>query len=103
MITEFVFAISFVCWAALFLITVKALYSDIKKLEATNDALRGEIRDQDSEAGEFWDYTTELNTRIEKLEGELRRIGSPSKKITFCRDGHEESVLIARAALGESK
>ncbi len=35
-----------------------------------------------------------------RLRAALLRIGQPGKSICYCRDGHEESVLIARAALG---
>ena len=34
-----------------------------------------------------------------RLRAALLRIGQPGKSICYCRDGHEESVLIARAAL----
>jgi hypothetical protein len=29
----------------------------------------------------------------------MLRIGQPGKQIVYCRDGHEETVLLARAAL----
>lgn len=37
---------------------------------------------------------------IKRLRAALHRIGLPLAQITYCRDGHEEAVLIARAALG---
>ncbi len=41
---------------------------------------------------------------IERLREALRRIAhSPNGPKTFCRDGHEEAFLIARAALGEDE
>ncbi|UOF79304.1 hypothetical protein [Caudoviricetes sp.] len=44
-----------------------------------------------------------LRVRIAALEAALLRIGPPGKKIVYCRDGHEEAVLLARAALGEKE
>jgi hypothetical protein len=42
--------------------------------------------------------------RIAELEAGLLRIGQPGKQIVYCRDGHEEAVLLARAAyLGEKE
>jgi hypothetical protein len=41
----------------------------------------------------------ELRVRIAELEAALLRIGQPGKQIVYCRDGHEETVLLARAAL----
>jgi hypothetical protein len=41
--------------------------------------------------------------RIEKLKAAMLRIGQPGKQIVYCRDGHEETVLLARAALGEKE
>ena len=40
---------------------------------------------------------------IEELEDILLRIAKPNKKIVYCSDGHEESVLLARAALEKFK
>ena len=42
----------------------------------------------------------DAEARIAELEAALRRIGMPGKSITYCRDGHEEAVLIARAVMG---
>lgn len=39
------------------------------------------------------------NARIAALEAALIRIGHPGKQVVYCRDGHEESALLARAAL----
>ncbi len=131
MTTEFGFALLAVVLLVIYLVSVWSLYSqnkrleirirdyqivraqtedrmvrlerENKRLEQLRDCFEREAQGQGSEAEECWEHSSELNARIEKLEGELRRIGSPSKKITFCRDGHEESVLIARAALGEGK
>lgn len=36
---------------------------------------------------------------IAELEAVLIRIGQAGKQIVYCRDGHEEVVLLARAAL----
>jgi hypothetical protein len=42
--------------------------------------------------------------RIAELEAAMLRIGQPGKQIVYCRDGHEETVLLARAAyLGEKE
>jgi hypothetical protein len=38
-----------------------------------------------------------LLDRIAEMEDRLRRIAKPHKNIAYCADGHEESVLIARA------
>lgn len=40
---------------------------------------------------------------IEELESLLLRIGQPGKEIVYCRDGHEEAVLLIRAALEGEK
>ena len=40
-----------------------------------------------------------LKARIAELEAAMLRIGQPGKQIVYCRDGHEETVLLARAAL----
>jgi hypothetical protein len=50
------------------------------------------------------DETLALRARIAELEAALLRIGQPGKKVIYCRDGHEETVLLARAAyLGEKE
>jgi len=42
-----------------------------------------------------------MKDEIERLRAALRRIAhAPCGKV-YCADGHEEAVLIARAALGE--
>jgi hypothetical protein len=47
------------------------------------------------------EYKTAV-ARIAELTAALMRIGQPGKQIVYCRDGHEEAVLLARAAyLGE--
>jgi hypothetical protein len=49
------------------------------------------------------EYKT-ARARIAELKAALLRIGQPGKKIVYCRDGHEEAVLLARAAyLGEKE
>jgi hypothetical protein len=45
------------------------------------------------------DETLALRARIAELEAAMLRIGQPGKQIVYCRDGHEETVLLARAAL----
>lgn len=45
---------------------------------------------------EYWQV---LERENERLRAALHRIGLPRAKIFYCRDGHEEAVLIARAAL----
>jgi hypothetical protein len=40
---------------------------------------------------------------IERLRDALRQIAHAPHGKVFCRDGHEEAFLIARAALGEDK
>jgi uncharacterized small protein (DUF1192 family) len=40
-----------------------------------------------------------LKARIAELKATMLRIGQPGKQIVYCRDGHEETVLLARAAL----
>ena len=39
---------------------------------------------------------------IDRLRGALRRIAHALHGKVYCADGHEEAVLIARAALGEA-
>ena len=45
------------------------------------------------------EHALQAADHIEALEAALRRIGQPGREIVYCRDGHEEAVLIARAAL----
>jgi hypothetical protein len=46
----------------------------------------------------------EAADEIERLRGALRRISHAPHGKVYCADGHEEAVLIARAALeGEKK
>jgi len=47
------------------------------------------------------DEAIKATARIAKTEALLRRIGHPGKQIVYCRDGHEEAVLLIRDALGE--
>lgn len=49
--------------------------------------------------GNIHEPLLEAADEIEKLRAALHRIGLPRAKIVYCRDGHEEAVLIARAAL----
>ena len=45
-----------------------------------------------------------LRAENDRLRDALHRIQhSPNGLKVYCRDGHEEAVLIARAALGEEK
>ncbi len=49
-------------------------------------------------------YVRRLSAENERLREALHRIQhSPNGPKVYCRDGHEEAVLIARAALGEEK
>ena len=48
--------------------------------------------------GELADALEAQTRRIAELEAALLRIGQPGKKVIYCRDGHEEAVLLARAA-----
>ena len=41
----------------------------------------------------------EAANEITRLRNALDRIGKPKADIGYCRDGHEEAVLIARATL----
>jgi hypothetical protein len=43
-----------------------------------------------------------MKDEIERLQAELRRIAHAPHGKVYCADGHEEAVLIARAALGEA-
>lgn len=48
-----------------------------------------------------YDELMEAANEIERLRAALHRIAhSPNGPKTFCRDGHEEAFLIARAVLG---
>jgi hypothetical protein len=115
MTTEFGFALLAVFLLVIYLVSVWSLYSQNKRLEAEISGMV-ELRDSPKllmagieierlkrDNKRLRDMRDAFEREARALEGELRRIGSPSKKITFCRDGHEESVLIARAALGEGK
>ena len=115
MSTEFGYTLLVVFWGVIYLVSVWSMKSANKRLEAEISGMV-ELRDSpkllkaEVEIERFKkdnqrlrDMRDAFQRESRALEGELRRIGSPSKKITFCRDGHEESVLIARAALGEGK
>jgi len=72
-------------------------------LEAA-DALESqaeEIQNLENRLRVALDAVKEDTARIAELEAVQLRIGQPGKKIVYCRDGHEEAVLLARAALGE--
>jgi cbb3-type cytochrome oxidase subunit 3 len=115
MTTEFGFALLAVVLLVIYLVSVWSLYSQNKRLEAEISGMvelrdsplllsaRVEIDRLKKDNQRLRDVRDAFQRESRALEGELRRIGSPSKKITFCRDGHEESVLIARAALGAGK
>jgi hypothetical protein len=53
--------------------------------------------------GKFDPDQAEAADEIERLREALRRIAHAPHGKVFCRDGHEEAFLIARAALGEEK
>ena len=40
---------------------------------------------------------------IARLKDALHRIAMPNHRIVYCRDGHEENVLMARNTLGVGK
>jgi hypothetical protein len=44
-----------------------------------------------------------MQAERDRLREALYRIGLPGKQIVYCRDGHEEAVLHARAALGDDR
>lgn len=46
---------------------------------------------------------SDINEEIEWLRAVLRCIAQPGKQITYCQDGHEAAVLIARDALSRSE
>lgn len=48
---------------------------------------------------EYLGQIGQLSDENTRLRAALHRIGLPRAKIVYCRDGHEEAVLIARAAL----
>jgi hypothetical protein len=48
-----------------------------------------------------WVYR-EAADEIERMRDALRRISHAPRGKVYCADGHEEAVLIARAALGEA-
>lgn len=56
------------------------------------EALNNEVRLRDREI-------TRLRAENDRLRETLMRIGLPGKQIVYCRDGHEEVVLLSRAAL----
>lgn len=53
--------------------------------------------------GNYWcEQAYKLRNERDRLREALRQIGLPGKQIVYCRDGHEEAVLHARAALKET-
>lgn len=47
----------------------------------------------------YADEASTLRAQNAELVAALRRIGLPLAQITYCRDGHEEAVLLARATI----
>ncbi len=68
---------------------------EIARLDARIAELEASIDANDEWAKGFIEKT---DARIAELEAALLRIGQPGKKVIYCRDGHEEAVLLARAA-----
>ncbi len=64
------------------------LECDIEELEAENTASMTEI--------------ASLRAENERMRDCLLGIGLPGNRIIYCRDGHEQAVLLARAALKEN-
>jgi len=65
------------------------------------DALEAQARriaDLRKEADMMHSEYKTARDRIAELKAALLRIGQPGKKVIYCRDGHEEAVLLARAA-----
>lgn len=84
--------------------TVTALCAEVDRLTR---ALEAAIA-RDCPRGEDCDMTLaymagtdRLRAENERLRATLRRISSNNHQITYCRDGHEEAALLARAALKE--
>ena len=73
-----------------------AAADEIERLRVTMDVLLADRRATLSENHDLW-------REIERMRSVLRRIAhAPHGKI-YCADGHEEAVLIARAALAVEK
>lgn len=51
------------------------------------------------DANQAADTITALLAENERLRRRLHRIAQPGRTIAYCQNGHEEAVLIARAAL----
>ena len=60
-------------------------------------AIIDEVGSNNPLANEAADIIETQAKHITELESTLLRIGQPGKEIIFCRDGHEESVLLARS------
>ena len=66
------------------------------KLELEKRAVEDIAEQFSKDKAEYYRY-------ILRLEAALLRIGQPRKQIVYCRDGHEEAVLLARAAIEGEK
>lgn len=58
-----------------------------------------EIERKKAEIASLLNLLADARTESMRLRAALHRIGLPRAQIAYCRDGHEEAVLIARATL----
>lgn len=72
-----------------------------ERAEAERDRLAADLAKAHKDILPWIDQVGWLNGEYDRLCATLRRIGLPGKEIVYCRDGHEEAVLHARAALGD--
>ena len=76
--------------------------AEITSLRAENERLSTSLSNTASARVLQGKVIAELSAENERLRDVLMRIGLPGKQIVYCRDGHEEVVLLARAALKEN-
>ena len=77
-------------------------YRDGKRFAALDAHI--DLQKKEREIAVLLDALLQSKKETERLREALHRIlHSPNGPRVYCRDGHEEAVLIARAALGEEK
>ena len=80
---------------------ISALEAENAKLMAQRDEAAQFWREAVAQNGEALAIIERLRAENAKLREALHRIGLPLAQIVYCRDGHEEAVLLARAALAQ--
>jgi uncharacterized sporulation protein YeaH/YhbH (DUF444 family) len=81
----------------------KLLASQVEAQRREVERLTAALLGEETEHSKRLMEVDQLRAEVERLRTALHRIGLPLAQITYCRDGHEEAVLLARAALKEPR